>query len=693
LADLLDRIVRLGAKSVALTFVLAEKDRTSATALQSALKEKFGFSFDTSQWPTKVLDNDALLTETLSSGPFVLGFELMVDKAAAPGNDCAPHPLDFNRTAKHPPAPVGTDQFHRAQGAICNLPGLERAVLRSGFLNGQSDLDGRLRRLPLLMQWKQEFYPNLALAAVMAVYPDNAVSLQHSQKGTSYLCLGNREIPMDAQGHVRLNFAATTPDPRHVSATQILADRASMNDFQQRIVFVGLSAAGLNMTYRTPGRQLMSAAEVHARLAQTLLQGQFTVRPQSMLVVEMLVALVLGTFLTFSVARMEVGQITLIVFASIAVLQGTALLLFRSRGLLFSPLLPASVLTLNAGLLLLIKYTIRQKVARRQAHNAMELLRLSEKNLNAIIQTIPDIVFRLDTMGRITFISPAVAKYRQQPDTLMGVPVLDFVVPEQRELVMHKLQERRTGARATIDLEVRLLLHTGDSEGYGEGRFFHVSTEGIYSQDKPSTQGFIGTQGIARDIHHRKKLERQLEQAKKMEAIGNLAAGVAHDLNNILSGLVAYPELLLAELPSDSPLRHMVEIMRQSGQRAADMVQDMLCIARRNVHDYEIIQLNEVVSTYLKMPEFQKIAHNHPPIAVRTQLDGELAHIRGSSVHLSKLIMNLVNNAAEAMPTGGDIRLITCNRCLDTHFHAYELIPTGDYVVLSVIDQGVGIPP
>ena len=198
---------------------------------------------------------------------------------------------------------------------------------------------------------------------------------------------------------------------------------------------------------------------------------------------------------------------------------------------------------------------------------------------------------------------------------------------------------------------------------------------------------------FARDINQRKYLEDQLEQSKKMEAMGSLAAGVTHDLNNILSGLVSYPELLLLDLPPDSPMRNGIKTIQRSGQRAAEIVQDMLMIARRGVKNFEIINLNHIVSGYLATPEFTKLSEDHPTIRVTTELADDLMNIKGSSVHVSKIIMNLVGNAAEAMPAGGTICVQTLNRYLDTAINRYERIPEGEYVMLRITDEGVGIPP
>ena len=133
-----------------------------------------------------------------------------------------------------------------------------------------------------------------------------------------------------------------------------------------------------------------------------------------------------------------------------------------------------------------------------------------------------------------------------------------------------------------------------------------------------------------------------------MEAMGTLAGGVAHDLNNVLSGIVGYPELLLLQLPKDSPLRRPILAMQESGLKAAAIVKDLLTMARRGVVDYIALNLNTVISEYLKSPEYEKMKSFYPNIEVETNLEAGLLNILGSPIHILKVIMNLVTNSAEA---------------------------------------------
>ncbi len=176
-----------------------------------------------------------------------------------------------------------------------------------------------------------------------------------------------------------------------------------------------------------------------------------------------------------------------------------------------------------------------------------------------------------------------------------------------------------------------------------------------------------------------------------MESLGLLAGGVAHDLNNILSGIVGYPELMLMDLPEDSKLRKPIEEIQASGQRAVAVVQDLITVARGVATTREPLNFNDLVGEYLHSPEFNKLQQFYPKVVVKTKLDTDLFNISGSHVHIRKAVMNIVSNAAEAITGSGKITLSTMNRYMDKALKGYDDIKTGEYVVLSVADDGSGI--
>lgn len=189
----------------------------------------------------------------------------------------------------------------------------------------------------------------------------------------------------------------------------------------------------------------------------------------------------------------------------------------------------------------------------------------------------------------------------------------------------------------------------------------------------------------------RKRLEERLQRAEKMEALGTLAGGVAHDLNNVLGIVVGYSELLMLDLDESNLTRPKVMRILKGGQRAAAIVQDLLTLARRGVSNRRVLNLNKTILECQNSPEFTAISSNNPAISIETDLETDLLNLSGSSVHLEKSFLNLVYNAVEAMPKGGVIKLKTRNQYLDKPVSGYDEVKEGDYVVFSISDTGEGI--
>lgn len=186
-------------------------------------------------------------------------------------------------------------------------------------------------------------------------------------------------------------------------------------------------------------------------------------------------------------------------------------------------------------------------------------------------------------------------------------------------------------------------------------------------------------------------LEQKLLRAQKMEAIGLMAGGVAHDLNNILSGIVGYPDLIMMSLDEDSEIRPHVEAIKRSGLRAADVVADLLTIAKGVASTRKPCSLNGIIDQYFESPEYEKLNSRMENINLVKNYDRNLFNISCSEVHIKKCVMNLVMNAVEAMENIGELTISTRNQYVDTPFSTGQYMEKGEYAVLSVKDTGHGI--
>jgi two-component system, cell cycle sensor histidine kinase and response regulator CckA len=689
LAKLLDKIAAQNADCISLDFILSEADRTSHENSDHTQGSASPGRRDASGASPAIYDHDHTLAKTLAKGPYVLGYEFLF-KGDTLGQTCRLHPLNTIWISNNHAIQV-VPQFFTARGAVCNRSLFNDAVANSGFLNATPDQDGILRHVPMLISFEEQLYPSLALASLIQSEKITQVQIVQSKNGYLKLRVGSKLLPIDVQGNIAINFNSMSEELPRVSAADLLAGHVSTTNFKNKIVLVGSSATGLGKLYQTPGLTIRSDVDFHARLLESMLAGHTVVRFDDFVLWETLAGLLAALVICISISRMGILASGAIGAVVIVGAWGTAVSLFQTTGYLFSPLLPSFLVIFDFTVLTILKSWKIQQIAREKTNDTLLLLKASENHLDSIIKSVPDIIFRVDANGRITFISPAIARYSDSPGTFIGKSIFDLVAPEDLDKAKYRLNEKRTGERATYGLEIRLLLpHHHDGHVHEVGHF-SVSAEGIYRGYAPTTSEFVGTQGIIRDITEQKKLEERLLNAQKMEVIGNLAAGVAHDLNNILCGIISYPDLLLLELPVDSPLRKKISAIKKSGQKAAAIVEDLLTFARRGVRVSEIVNMNRIISDYMVSSEFEASKKFHPNIRIETSLASDLMNVMGSQVHLSKVIMNILNNASEAMPTGGTTHISTYNTYLDTQLDLYERIPAGEYVCVSVADDGVGI--
>ena len=313
---------------------------------------------------------------------------------------------------------------------------------------------------------------------------------------------------------------------------------------------------------------------------------------------------------------------------------------------------------------------------RRQVEQA---LRGSEEKYRLLVENAKDAIF-ITQEEVMKFVNPRALNFLgYSKEKIRETPFVDFIHPEDRERVLDRYNKRIKGEALSSSVAFRVISRTG------EELFVDLNAVLITWEGKPAVLNFL------RDVTAQKKMEAQLQQARKMETIGTLAGGVAHDLNNILSGVVSYPELLLMDMPSDNPYHKPLSTIKKSGEKAAAIVQDLLTLARRGVFVAEVVDLNQIVLESLQTPEIDKVIQYHPETRITVDLNDNLLNIKGSPVHLSKTIFNLISNAAEAMPHGGDITISTANQYIDEPVPGHDEIKQGDYVVLKVADTGIGI--
>jgi len=315
---------------------------------------------------------------------------------------------------------------------------------------------------------------------------------------------------------------------------------------------------------------------------------------------------------------------------------------------------------------------------------AADALRKSEEQHRTILQTAMDGFWLADTQGHLLDVNETYCR-------LSG-----YSLQELLAMCIPDLEAAETGGGTAAHIQKIIVQGEDRFESHHRRKDGSVFDVEVSVQYRPAEGGRFVV--FLHDITDRNQAEEEkrrlverLQRAEKMESLGLLAGGVAHDLNNVLGIVVGYSEMLLDGVDRASPIRHSLENVMNGGLKAAAIVEDLLTLARRGVSNRDVLNLNKIIADCQQSTEFEKLYSYHPAVKIKTDLDPGLLNISGSSVHLDKTVFNLVSNASEAMAKGGIVTITTTNQYLDKPIQGYDQIREGDYVVLSVSDTGEGI--
>jgi PAS domain S-box-containing protein len=305
--------------------------------------------------------------------------------------------------------------------------------------------------------------------------------------------------------------------------------------------------------------------------------------------------------------------------------------------------------------------------------------RESEERFRQLAENVDDAFWILDVATqRMIYVNPAFQRMRGFPDEPMNPDPFSYLISIHPQDSVRVISAFQTVPEA-VNEEYRITQPDGTIRWHWARTFpIHDSEGHLYR-----------IAGIARDITERRRLEAQGLRAQRMESIGTLAGGIAHDLNNVLSPIIMAVELLRLR-NDDSISQGVLDTVETSARRGADMVQQVLSFARGVEGDRLLIQPKHLVK------EIQKIVADTFPknIEIKVNLEPELWNVLGDPTQLHQVLLNLCVNARDAMPGGGRIKVSAERVSLDEHDAAMHLeARSGQYVVLQVQDNGQGMPP
>jgi len=318
-----------------------------------------------------------------------------------------------------------------------------------------------------------------------------------------------------------------------------------------------------------------------------------------------------------------------------------------------------------------------------------EQLMIEKAHFERLFESSPEAIVVVDTFCRIVrFNSAFTTIFGYTEDDGLGHNIDELIAPDDFRQEAQDLTDRvKHGEQVSLEGRRRRK----------DGTLVDISLLAIPVRIDDEQ---VAMYAIYRDITdrirakaHENELQEKLVRAERMESLGVLAGGVAHDLNNMLGPLVGYPELILAKLPEDSPIRKQIGIIGKSAKDAADVIQDLLTLARRGRYEMQPVNVNDIITSYLESHSFHKLAEQRPEIVVTTNLDTTVEHIMGSSPHLSKIIMNLIVNAFDAMPSGGELAIETTQQEMRELLSGHHDLGGGEYILVRIRDTGTGIDP
>jgi two-component system cell cycle sensor histidine kinase/response regulator CckA len=326
-------------------------------------------------------------------------------------------------------------------------------------------------------------------------------------------------------------------------------------------------------------------------------------------------------------------------------------------------------------------------MARRRAEEA---LIKSERRYRAIVEDQTEFICRHNKDGRLTFVNQAFCRYIGKPrEEMLGASFLDLIHPDDRPAALDAIRSL-TNAQPVSNIKHRVILPGG------EVRWHRWTDRAIYDD----RGRFVEYQSVGYDVtehmeaqEREQELQARLNRSERMESLGLLAGGVAHDLNNLLGPMVAYPDLLLSQVREGSQEHEIIMEIKRSGARAAAVIRDLLTLARRGRFTPEVINLNDLVATSMKSAAFLELQKTYPEITLAVRTEPDIPNIAGSESNLLKVLMNLVINAFEAMPGPGTLTIRTGRQQLTGPYLGYESVPAGSYAILRVEDTGSGIQP
>jgi PAS domain S-box-containing protein len=577
--------------------------------------------------------------------------------------------------------------FLRAYAPRSNLDMVTAATASSGHLSLRGDQDGVVRWMPLIIQGGEELFPPLSVWCAQHYLGKPPLTVLVGRYGVEGIQMGNRFIPTDESGQLLINYLGPPKTFPHVALSDILSGEFASGTFTDKIVLVGATAVGTHDLLSTPVSPLYPAVEIHATVIDNILTQRFLTRPQWAKTCDLLAIITLGVLMGIALPR--IGVLKGLCFATGLFIVHLVIVrwLFIHAGVWLTIVYPLLALSINYLGLSFHSMVQQLRQAFRdlqgeleERRRAEEALRQSEAHYRALVEGSLQGISIVKRDGTRVFANSALAHMLgyERPEELVGSSIWEHIAPHEFSRLRAALEAHLQGEPAPTHYEYQAV-----KKDETLIRVERLASLMMLNGERVILEAYI-------DITERTRLETQLRQAHKMQAMGTLAGGIAHDFNNILTAILGYTELAMQEVGEDKAVGSHLRGVLTAGHRAKDLVQQILTFSRQTELKHTPIQLHLLIKEALGLLR----AALPSTIAIQQVIAHHSGAVLADPTQIQQVLLNLCTNAAQAMhETGGviEVRLEPIDVMIDRTLVSADL-KAGPYVRLTVRDTGPGMP-
>lgn len=668
------------ADAIGIDVLMPDADRLSPDHL---LEQRHAASSELRQALLSLPHTDELLAGALRPLPVVLAMTV--------GDEMNGPQQPFGITPVRERGESGRVALLHAAKAAWPLPILASAAHGIGVVSASRTRLGEIATLPAAMETGGSVLPGFGMELLRVALNADAIVLDAQAGRVSSVSIGALSIPTDASGGIRPRFVGSS-HLQTISAGRLL-EGADPSLLSHRIVVIGVTASGVGETFRIPLGTQESSAAIQAELIGSVIAGDTLWRPFWAMPLERGVGMILGLSAGLLLGRIRYW-LHAVIFCGIAVLVvAGSVLAFRQHGLLLDFIFP--ILCLVGVDFAALSLRVGKEVATRRQREAELKVALVERN--AAEQELALRTER-DTLRQSLALAVDAAslgiwdadlrkrtwRHSARHDEILGLAMapaywskdilLERVVAEDRSMAASRIADAEVSGSLEVDCRIS---HPDGSlrDVHIVGRFWKSEADGVIER----------VAGVIADMTKRREMEVRLRQSDKLQAVGLLAGGVAHNFNNLLAVVLGSLELALRVSDASSRQGVLLDRAVQAARKGADIVRHLLTFARLQPLNPK---LTDPANLLLEM---SLLLQGSLPsnVQVTLQLPARLGNIKIDPVEFELALLNLAMNARDAMPEGGQLTILaSTEQARDS-----RLGLDGHYLVVEVMDTGHGIAP